>query len=208
MSKIRINELARQLEVKSREVIDKLHELGIAEKVTHSSSIDEDKADQLRRYYNGEPLTPAPAAHRNGAPAAVEEIPPAEKENVIDRQRARVASQVEHAAPQVEHAAPQEERAAPQVEEHAAPAPPKRARAVPPPAEDAARPERPAEKAPEASAGPAAEPPVTERSEAEKTEDENRPRAMPLRPPIGRGSPIHPPVGAPRPAVPPSPTGP
>ena len=32
MSKIRINELARQLEVKSREVIDKLHELGIAEK--------------------------------------------------------------------------------------------------------------------------------------------------------------------------------
>jgi translation initiation factor IF-2 len=49
MSKIRINELARQLEVKSREVIDKLHELGIAEKVTHSSSIDEDKADQLRR---------------------------------------------------------------------------------------------------------------------------------------------------------------
>src|SRR5215472_5439329 len=73
MSKIRINELARQLEVKSREVIDKLHELGIAEKVTHSSSIDEDKADQLRRYYNGEPLTPTPAAHRNGASAPVEE---------------------------------------------------------------------------------------------------------------------------------------
>jgi len=76
MSKIRINELARQLEVKSREVIDKLHELGIAEKVTHSSSIDEDKADQLRRYYAGEPLKPAPAAHRNGATAQVEEIPP------------------------------------------------------------------------------------------------------------------------------------
>ena len=53
MSKIRINELARQLEVKSREVIDKLHELGIAEKVTHSSSIDEDMADKLRRYYAG-----------------------------------------------------------------------------------------------------------------------------------------------------------
>ena len=32
MSKIRINELARQLEVKSREVIEKLQELGIAEK--------------------------------------------------------------------------------------------------------------------------------------------------------------------------------
>src|SRR5580698_11268012 len=67
MSKIRINELARQLEVKSREVIDKLHELGIAEKVTHSSSIDEDKADQLRRYYSGESHAPLPAAtRRNG----------------------------------------------------------------------------------------------------------------------------------------------
>src|ERR1700728_3200207 len=74
MSKIRINELARQLEVKSREVIDKLHELGIAEKVTHSSSIDEDKADQLRRYYSGESHAPLPAAtRRNGSSAAVVE---------------------------------------------------------------------------------------------------------------------------------------
>src|ERR1700722_7743936 len=79
MSKIRINELARQLEVKSREVIDKLHELGIAEKVTHSSSIDEDKADQLRRYYSGESLNPTPnggswapsQSPRNGAGSAV-----------------------------------------------------------------------------------------------------------------------------------------
>src|ERR1700749_439814 len=85
MSKIRINELARQLEVKSREVIDKLHELGIAEKVTHSSSIDEDKADQLRRYYNGEPLLPPPAAHRNGPPASVEEAPAAKDETKDDR---------------------------------------------------------------------------------------------------------------------------
>src|SRR5580704_16088112 len=73
MSKIRINELARQLEVKSREVIDKLHELGIAEKVTHSSSIDEDKADQLRRYYRGESYAPKAITHPNGAGTAVEE---------------------------------------------------------------------------------------------------------------------------------------
>jgi translation initiation factor IF-2 len=71
MSKIRINELARQLEVKSREVIDKLHELGIAEKITHSSSIDDDKADQLRRYYSGESHAPLPgASQRNGSGAA------------------------------------------------------------------------------------------------------------------------------------------
>ena len=74
MSKIRINELARQLEVKSREVIDKLHELGIAEKVTHSSSIDEDKADQLRRYYRGESYAPRPITHPNGASAVVEAL--------------------------------------------------------------------------------------------------------------------------------------
>ena len=54
MSKIRINELARQLEVKSREVIDRLHELGITEPLTHSSSIDDDMAERLRRFYSGD----------------------------------------------------------------------------------------------------------------------------------------------------------
>src|ERR1700685_760712 len=89
MSKMRVNELARHLEVKSREVIDKLHELGIAEKVTHSSSIDEDKADQLRRYYNGESHAPLPAAsHRNGAGAVVrdqEQAQPEAQVQVRDR---------------------------------------------------------------------------------------------------------------------------
>src|SRR3954468_23642560 len=93
MSKIRINELARQLEVKSREVIDKLHELGIAEKVTHSSSIDEDRADQLRRYYRGESHAPI-AANRNGSGAAVEEhvepeTRPAEQESAPPRPERR-----------------------------------------------------------------------------------------------------------------------
>src|ERR1700722_12766294 len=62
MSKIRINELARQLEVKSREVIDKLHELGITEPLTHSSSIDDDNAEKLRRYFGGD--TSVIAAHQ------------------------------------------------------------------------------------------------------------------------------------------------
>src|SRR5579871_1730386 len=89
MSKIRINELARQLEVKSREVIDKLHELGIAERVTHSSSIDEDVADKLRRYYRGEPITQESAApSRNGSGKSAvldhrveeQEVPPVKAE--------------------------------------------------------------------------------------------------------------------------------
>jgi translation initiation factor IF-2 len=49
MKKIRINELARELEVKAHEILDRLPELGVAEKKTHSSSIDEDVAIRLRR---------------------------------------------------------------------------------------------------------------------------------------------------------------
>src|SRR5271165_4865255 len=51
MKKIRINELARELEVKAHEILDRLPELGVAEKKTHSSSIDEDVAIKLRRLY-------------------------------------------------------------------------------------------------------------------------------------------------------------
>src|SRR5450631_3793754 len=51
MKKIRINELARELEVKAHEILERLPELGVQEKKTHSSSIDEDVAIKLRRYY-------------------------------------------------------------------------------------------------------------------------------------------------------------
>src|ERR1700683_1268848 len=108
MSKIRINELARQLEVKSREVIDKLHELGIAEKVTHSSSIDEDKADQLRRYYRGESYAPKAITHPNGVGIAVEErsvgapadpVAETEKDTVPSPQRAERRTRTQHSDP-------------------------------------------------------------------------------------------------------------
>ena len=49
MNKIRINVLARELEVKAHELLDKLPELGVTEKKTHSSSIDDDVAEKLRR---------------------------------------------------------------------------------------------------------------------------------------------------------------
>jgi len=54
MKKIRINELARELEVKAHEILDKLTELGVTEKKTHSSSIDEDVAIKLRRLFGHE----------------------------------------------------------------------------------------------------------------------------------------------------------
>ena len=51
MKKIRINVLARELEVKAHELLDKLPELGVTEKKTHSSSIDDDVAEKLRRVF-------------------------------------------------------------------------------------------------------------------------------------------------------------
>ncbi len=44
MSKIRINELARELEVKPNVILDLLPELGVTDKKTHSSSLDDDVA--------------------------------------------------------------------------------------------------------------------------------------------------------------------
>src|ERR1022692_1776720 len=66
MNKIRINELARELEVKAHEILDRLPELGVTEKKTHSSSIDEDVAIKLRRLYGFD--TPA-ETEAEGEPA-------------------------------------------------------------------------------------------------------------------------------------------
>ncbi len=54
MKKIRINELARELEVKPGVILDLLPEFGVGEKKTHSSSIDEDVALSVRQRLFGE----------------------------------------------------------------------------------------------------------------------------------------------------------
>ncbi|HEY4902725.1 MAG TPA: translation initiation factor IF-2 [Candidatus Sulfotelmatobacter sp.] len=48
MSKVRINDLARELEVKSRAILDVLEEVGVTEKKTHSSSLEENEAEKVR----------------------------------------------------------------------------------------------------------------------------------------------------------------
>ncbi|MGH9517800.1 MAG: translation initiation factor IF-2 [Terriglobales bacterium] len=48
MSKIRINDLARELEVKSKAILDVLTEVGVTEKKTHSSSLEDHEADKVR----------------------------------------------------------------------------------------------------------------------------------------------------------------
>ncbi len=51
MSKIRINVLAREMEVKSHLILEALPELGVAEKLTHSSSIDDDLAVRIKHHF-------------------------------------------------------------------------------------------------------------------------------------------------------------
>src|SRR6185436_17356821 len=53
MSKIRINDLARELEVKSKAILDVLTVVGVTEKKTHSSSLEEDEAERVRKHLSG-----------------------------------------------------------------------------------------------------------------------------------------------------------
>ena len=50
MSKVRINDLARELEVKSRPILEALEAIGVSGK-THSSSIEADQAEKVREYF-------------------------------------------------------------------------------------------------------------------------------------------------------------
>ena len=68
MSKIRINDLARELEVKSKEILDSLTVVGITEKKTHSSSLEDHEAELVRKHLRGR-SDGAPGAARPAARA-------------------------------------------------------------------------------------------------------------------------------------------
>ena len=51
MSKVRINDLAREMEVKSRQILDVLAELGLDKGKTHSSSLEDHEADKVRAQF-------------------------------------------------------------------------------------------------------------------------------------------------------------
>jgi len=64
MSKIRINDLARELEVKSKAILDVLPLVGVTEKKTHSSSIEDHEAVKVRAHFQS-------AAEAQGASKSV-----------------------------------------------------------------------------------------------------------------------------------------
>src|SRR6266851_6593047 len=85
-NQIRINELARELEVKAKAIIDYLPEAGVTEKKTHSSSIEVAAAEKVRKHFRD--LADADAAGEIAAVAAEK----AAKEAAIKAARARSAA--------------------------------------------------------------------------------------------------------------------
>ncbi|MGA7342679.1 MAG: translation initiation factor IF-2 N-terminal domain-containing protein, partial [Terracidiphilus sp.] len=73
MSKVRINDLAREMEVKSRQILDVLAELGLGAGKTHSSSLEADEAEKVRAHIERGDRS---SAHAGGAGARQQPIAP------------------------------------------------------------------------------------------------------------------------------------
>src|SRR5487761_293564 len=74
---IRINELARELEIKAKVLIEYLPELGITEKKTHSSSLENEQADRVRKHFRDLAAAEAAAESEKLAKAAAAKASPA-----------------------------------------------------------------------------------------------------------------------------------
>src|SRR5208337_2735775 len=74
MSKIRINDLARELEVKSKEILDVLTTVGVTEKKTHSSSLEDHEAELVRKHLRGRSEASSSSAKTSRAAHGEEEI--------------------------------------------------------------------------------------------------------------------------------------
>src|SRR5580700_9069662 len=73
MSKVRINDLARELEVKSKAILDTLPLVGVTEKKTHSSSLEEHEAEKVRVYIRSSAEGSSPAGKSSSRPFRGEE---------------------------------------------------------------------------------------------------------------------------------------
>ena len=121
--KIRINDLARELEVKSKAILDVLPSVGVTEKKTHSSSLEVDEAEKVRVYFQGQQESASSSSARSSRPVRTED----EIKTKVDLSRISKPGDVLKAITQRAHAAP----AAPRIEKPA-PEPPKPV--APPPA--------------------------------------------------------------------------
>jgi len=90
MGQIRINELARELEVKSKRILDYLIEIASAEKHTHSSSIEDELADKVRAHFRA-----LEKAEQEAVAKAEAERLAAEKAAAEEAARAKAAAEAE-----------------------------------------------------------------------------------------------------------------
>ncbi len=208
-NQVRINELARELEVKAKAIIDLLPGFGVAEKKTHSSSIPVDVAEKVRRTIQGQAEAESAA---ESAAAAEKQAKDAAARAARQRPAAPTVADAPVAPPVAPPAPPAPTPAAAKPASPAAPvAPPPQAPAVsaatsvaPPAApKPAAPPASPAAATQAPVAPPAAKPPAVP---AQQTQPPSGPRPVPAAP---HGQPLRPatqnaPSGSPaqRPAVP------
>ncbi|MFI5126642.1 MAG: translation initiation factor IF-2 [Candidatus Acidiferrales bacterium] len=74
---IRINELARELEIKAKVLIEYLPDIGISEKKTHSSSLENEQADRVRKHFHDLAAAEAAAESEKQAKATAAKARPA-----------------------------------------------------------------------------------------------------------------------------------
>src|SRR6266404_1921897 len=185
-NQVRINELARELEVKAKAIIDLLPGYGVTEKKTHSSSIPEDVAEKVRKKIQG---VAEEEAHAEAAAKADKEA----------KDAAAKAARMRPAAP----AAAPPASVAPIAVKPAAPAIPAVPVAKPVVTEAPAAPKAPA--TPVVAAPPSAKPAVPATT-APATSAPATPAPPPIRPPAPAAAPPVP-AGT-RPAAPIRPTAP
>src|SRR5579862_8335312 len=101
MSKIRINELARELEVKPSAILELLPVLGVARKKTHSSSLEDDQVLLVRRHLGGEAAVEE-AARREGSAVAVMEREAPVAEHAASEPESRSTAPASHQEAPVE----------------------------------------------------------------------------------------------------------
>src|SRR5262245_50405329 len=196
-NQVRINELARELEVKAKAIIDLLPGFGVTEKKTHSSSIPVDVAEKVRHSIQGQveadaaaeaakeaaanaarlkPAVPAPppVVAKPAAPAAPQTPPPAPV-------AAKPLTPAPAAAPQAPAPRPPAPPPMTVTPSSVAPAAPPKPAAPPAPAQQpapqpaAAKPAAPAPAAPQTQTPPSAPKPAP-----------SAPHGQPLRPAAGQ----------------------
>jgi translation initiation factor IF-2 len=205
MSKVRINDLARELEVKSKAILDVLPLVGVTEKKTHSSSLEEHEAEKVRAHIRGSSEGVAQPAKAARPLRGEEEI-----KTKIDLSRiSRPGDVLKAITQQKEAAVPPPRPPAPPVAAKPAVAPPPVARPAPPPAMSPAPPAQPMITVPvEKPAAPtvAVAPPVA------PPKPSPPPAAVVAPPPpapqVTASAAPQTPAVAPRPAVPPTPAAP